>query len=206
MLQRNITRMTQDAGPRLRIAVVESDRDRALLIVDGLREAGDFDVTVIGDETGLGRKVEALAPDLVLIDLENPSRDALEGLALASRATERPVAIFVDRSDDAMTKAAIEAGVSAYVVDGLRADRIKPILDAAIARFAMFSRIRKELDATKAALAERKTIDRAKGLLMSAKGLSEEEAYALLRKTAMAQGKKIVEVANALVTAADLLR
>ena len=191
---------------QIRIAVVESERERALLIVAGLAEAGDFDVTVIGDDTGLARRLEALAPDVVLIDLENPSRDMLEGLAIASGPTERPVAIFVDRSDDDMTRAAIEAGVSAYVVDGLRPDRIKPILDTAIARFSMFSRIRRELDATKAALAERKTIDRAKGLLMSAKGLSEEEAYALMRKTAMAQGKKIIDVANALVTAADLLR
>ncbi len=193
-------------GRQIRIAGVERERERALLIVDGLRDAGDFDVTVIGDETGLARKLEALDPDVVLIDLENPSRDMLEGLAIASAATERPVAIFVDRSDDAMTKAAIDAGVSAYVVDGLRADRLKPILDTAIARFNMFSQIRRELDATKAALAERKTIDRAKGLLMASKRLSEEEAYGLLRKTAMAQGKKIAEVAAALVTAADLLR
>lgn len=192
--------------PRLKIAVVERDRERALLIVDGLKEAGAFDVSVIGDETALSRRVRELQPDIVLIDLENPSRDVLEGLALASGPLERPVAIFVDRSDDALTKAAIEAGVSAYVVDGLRGDRIKPILDAAIARFAMFSRMRKELDATRAALAERKMIDRAKGLLMSARGLSEEEAYALLRKTAMDQGKKLAEVASALITAADLLK
>ncbi|GMG82430.1 ANTAR domain-containing response regulator [Paralimibaculum aggregatum] len=197
--------MSNRLKSQIRIAVVERERERALLIVDGLAEAGDFDVTVIGDDTGLARRLEALAPDVVLIDLENPSRDMLEGLAIATGTTERPVAIFVDRSDDEMTRAAIEAGVSAYVVDGLRPDRIKPILDTAIARFSMFSRIRRELDATKAALAERKTIDRAKGLLMSARGLSEDEAYGLMRKTAMAQGKKIIDVANALVTAADLL-
>ncbi len=176
------------------------------MIVDGLREAGDFELSVIGDVTGLARQVAAFNPDLVLVDLENPSRDILEGLAHASTPMERPVAIFVDRSDDELTKSAIEAGVSAYVVAGLQKDRIKPVIDAAIARFQMFSRIRKELDATKAALAERKLIDRAKGLVMSARGLSEEEAYALLRKTAMDQGKKMSEVAEALVTAADLLK
>ncbi|MEM8699818.1 MAG: ANTAR domain-containing protein, partial [Pseudomonadota bacterium] len=127
-------------------------------------------------------------------------------LTLASGPLDRPVAMFVDRSNDQATKAAIEAGVSAYVVDGLRKQRIKPVIDAAIARFHMYSRMRTELAATKAALAERKTIDRAKGLLMQARGLSEEEAYALLRKTAMDQGRKVVEVATALVTAADLLR
>ncbi|MEM1345519.1 MAG: ANTAR domain-containing protein [Pseudomonadota bacterium] len=192
---------------RLKIAVIEQDRDRALQIVDGLAEAGDgYEVAVIGDVAGLERRLKALDPDLVLIDLEDPTRDVLEELALVSGSTERPVAMFVDRTDDTLTRAAIEAGVSAYVVDGLRRDRIKPVLDAAIARFNLFSRMRRELDATKAALAERKTIDKAKGLLMAAKGLSEEEAYALLRKTAMDQGRKIHDVAAALVTASELLR
>lgn len=191
---------------KLRIVVVEKDPDRARMIVDGLVEAGDYDVSVIGDDSGLARRLLQLNPDLVLIDLEAPSRDMLEELALASGPMERPVAMFVDRSDDATTKAAIEAGVSAYVVDGLKKERIKPILDAAVARFRMVSRMRAELEATKAALAERKTIDRAKGLLMKAKGLTEEEAYARLRKTAMDQGRKVVEVAAALVTAAELLK
>ncbi|MEL6476888.1 MAG: ANTAR domain-containing protein [Pseudomonadota bacterium] len=190
----------------LRIAVVEEDRERALLIVDGLKDAGDYDITVVGDAAGLARRLSDLKPDVVLIDVADPNRDVLEAFALASGPLDRPVAMFVDRSDDQATKAAIEAGVSAYVVDGLRKERIKPVMDAAIARFHMYSRMRTELAATKAALAERKTIDRAKGLLMQAKGLSEEEAYALLRKTAMDQGRKVVDVATALVTAADLLR
>lgn len=198
--------MSSISGGVLRIAVVEKDRDRALMIIDGLREAGDFDATVIGDETGLARALSDLNPDIVLIDLENPNRDVLEELTLASSPLERPVAMFVDRSDPAATRAAIEAGVSAYVVDGLRQERIKPVLEAAIARFHHVSRMRAELAATKAALAERKTIDRAKGLLMKAKGVSEEEAYALLRRTAMDQGRKISDVADALVTAAELLK
>lgn len=199
-------RMTKSRDVKLQIAVVERDRERALLIVDGLQDAGEFDVSVIGDETGLARKLAALNPDVVLIDLENPSRDVLEGLTLASTPLDRPVAIFVDRSDADLMKDAIEAGVSAYVVAGLQKDRIKPVMDAAIARFSMVSRIRKELDATKAALAERKMVDRAKGLLMNARGLSEDEAYALLRRTAMDQGKKISEVASALITASELLK
>jgi two-component system, response regulator / RNA-binding antiterminator len=189
----------------LRIAVVEKDRDRALMIVDGLRDAGDYDVTVIGDETGLARKLAALAPDVVLIDLENPSRDILEELTLASGPTERPVAMFADRSDDGTMRAAIEAGVSAYVVGGLTRERIRPVLTAAIARFHMVARLRAELAATKAALEERKTIDRAKGMLMKAKGIDEEAAYQLLRRAAMDQGKKLSEVAAALITAAELL-
>lgn len=192
-------------NPALSIIIVEKDRDRALLIVDSLRAAGDHLIHVIADETGLARKIAERNPDVVLIDVTSPSRDMLEELTLASGPMDRPVAMFVDRSDPGLTKAAIEAGVSAYVVDGLRADRVKPILDAAIARFHMFQRMRTELATTKRALEERKVIDRAKGILMKAKRLTEEEAYALLRKAAMDQGRKVADVAEALVTAAGLL-
>ena len=191
--------------PGLSIIVVEKDRDRALLIVDSLRAAGDHDIHVIADETGLARKIAERNPDIVLIDVTSPSRDMLEELTLASGPMDRPVAMFVDQTDQGLTKAAIEAGLSAYVVDGLRADRLKPILDAAIARFHMFQRMRIELAATKRALEERKVIDRAKGILMKAKRLTEEDAYALLRKAAMDQGRKVADVAEALVTAAGLL-
>lgn len=190
---------------RLSIIVVEKDRDRALLIVDGLRDAGDFDVMVIAEDTGLARRIANRNPDLVLIDAGNPSRDVLEELTLATAPMDRPVAMFVDQSDREMTKAAIEAGMSAYVVDGLRADRIKPILDAAIARFHMLQKMRIEVAETRRALEERKTIDRAKGILMRARKMTEEDAYALLRKTAMDQGRKLSDVAQALVMTADLL-
>jgi response regulator NasT len=113
--------------------------------------------------------------------------------------------MFVDRSDDGLTQAAVEAGVSAYVVDGMQAHRIRPVLDAAISRFSVFKRMRTELETTKRALEERKVIDRAKGILMKSKGLSEEEAYAMLRKTAMDRGRRVSDVAEALVTAAGLL-
>ena len=191
---------------RLSIIVVEKDRDRALLIVDALAGLGSHDIQVIAEETGLARRVAERRPDLVLIDLANPSRDVLEDLSMASGAMDRPVAMFVDRSDASLTRAAIEAGVSAYVVDGLRADRLEPILDAAIARFHVFQRMRVELAATKTALEDRKVIDRAKGLVMRAKGIGEDAAYALIRKAAMDQGKRIAEVAQALVTTADLLK
>ena len=191
---------------RLRIVVIEKDRERAHLIVDGICDTGEHEVSVLGDETGLSRRLAEIAPDIVLIDLANPSRDMLEELTLASSPMERPVAIFVDRTDEDSMKSAIEAGVSAYVVDGLKRERIKPILDAAIARFRLFARMRTELAATKAALAERKTIDRAKGILIKARGVSEEEAYALLRKAAMDQGRKVADVAEALITTAGLLK
>lgn len=192
-------------NPGLSVIIVEKDRDRALLIVDSLRAAGDHDIHVIADETGLARKIAERSPDVVLIDVASPSRDMLEELTLASGPMDRPVAMFVDQTNPGLTKAAFEAGVSAYVVGGLRADRVKPILDTAIARFHMFRRMRTELATTKRALQERKVIDRAKGILMKAKRLTEEQAYALLRKAAMDQGRKLADVAKALVTAAGLL-
>jgi two-component system, response regulator / RNA-binding antiterminator len=191
---------------KLRIAVVERDAERGRIILDGLRDAGAEDVTVIAEEQGLAKRLAALAPDVVLVDLTDPNRDVIEALALASSPMERPVAMFVDESDEAVMRAAIEAGVSAYVVAGLTRERIRPVLTAAVARFHMVARLRAELEATKAALEERKTVDRAKGMLMKAKGLSEEEAYALLRRTAMDQGKRLAEVAGALITAAELLK
>lgn len=190
---------------RLSIIVVEPDRDRALMIVDSLQEAGDNDIHVISEVSSLARRISERQPDIVIVDLTSPTRDMIEELTLATSPLERPVAMFVDKSDDNLTKAAIEAGVSAYVVDDLRPDRLTPVMSAAITRFNMFRRMRDELAETKRALEERKLIDRAKGLLMKARGLSEDEAYGLLRKAAMDQGKKIPEVAAALVTAADLL-
>ncbi|MEO8530764.1 MAG: ANTAR domain-containing protein [Deltaproteobacteria bacterium] len=190
----------------LSIVVIERDPERARQIIDGLRETGDHQIHVLGDEVGLQRKIAAYNPDVVLIDVANPSRDVLEELTLASAPMERPVAMFVEKSDAGMTRTAIEAGVSAYVVDGLRPERLKPVIDAAVARFHMIHKMRVELAATKAALEERKIVDRAKGILMRAKGMDEDAAYALLRKTAMDQGRKIADVAQALVTATEMLR
>ncbi|MEM9798356.1 MAG: ANTAR domain-containing protein [Pseudomonadota bacterium] len=190
---------------KLSIIVVEPDRDRALMIVDSLQEAGDNDIHVISEVSSIGRRISELSPDVVIVDLTSPTRDMIEELTLATSPLDRPVAMFVDRSDDSLTKAAIEAGMSAYVVDDLRPERLRPIVSAAITRFNMFRRMRDELAETKRALEERKIIDRAKGILMKARGIDEDEAYALLRKTAMDGGKKIPEVAAALVTAADLL-
>ena len=189
----------------LAIIVVEADRDRALEIMDSLREAGHARIQVIAEPSSLRRQIQSFEPDIVLIDMSHPSRDTLEEMALASGPLDRPVAMFVDKSDDALTSAAIEAGVSAYVVDGMRADRVKPVLDAAIARFRMFQRMRTELAETKRALEERKVIDRAKGLVMKARGVDEDQAYALLRKAAMDQGKRLADVAEALVNSVGLL-
>lgn len=189
----------------MKIAVVESDQTRARDIIDALKEDGWEDVVVLGDVIGLARKLAALDPDLVLIDLANPSRDAMEQISAASNAQNRPVAMFVDHSDDDMTQAAVAAGLSAYVVGELQPERIRPVLKTAIARFQMMSQMRLELETAKQALVDRKTLDRAKGMIMRARGIGEEEAYALLRKTAMSQNRKVIDVAQALLTASDLL-
>jgi len=190
---------------RLAVVVVEEDRDRAIGIVDALSETGDCDVFVIGNHTGLARKIAEHSPDIVLIDIDNPTRDMMEELTLASGPLDRPVAMFVSGAAGGLAREAIEAGVSAYVVDGLAPERVKPVMDTAIARFSMIRKMRQELAETRRALEERKVIDRAKGLLMKAKGIDEDAAYALLRKTAMDKGRKVADVAEALVTAAGLL-
>ncbi|WP_171180314.1 ANTAR domain-containing response regulator [Ruegeria sp. HKCCD8929] len=189
----------------LTVVVVEQNRDRAVAIVDALNESENVDVYVIGNASGLARKIAMHSPDIVLIDIDNPSRDMLEELTIASGPMERPVAMFVSGAAGGLAKAAVEAGVSAYVVDGLQAERIKPVIDTAIARFQVLRQMRTELAETRRALEERKVIDRAKGLLMKAKGIQEDEAYALLRKTAMNQNRRVADVAEALVTASGLL-
>ncbi len=190
----------------LNILVVELDQAKAREIIAALTDGGWNNVTVIAAASALERTVTQQDPDIILIDLANPDRDTLEHLSSVSNAHKRPVAMFVDHTDEAMTQAAISAGLSAYVVNGLQKDRIKPVLETAIARFKMVTKMQSELDAAKQALADRKTIDRAKGLLIRARDISEDEAYNLLRKTAMDQGRKVIDVALALVTAAELLQ
>jgi response regulator NasT len=191
--------------PSLKIVLVDKNPIRAAILEDGLREAGHVHVVRIDDTSHLLARIYAIDPDVILIDLEEPSRDVLEQMFQVSRAVRRPVAMFVDQSDTASIEAAVDAGVSAYIVGGLHKERIKNILDLCISRFNAFARLQDELDRTRTALEERKVIDRAKGILMKAKNLSEENAYALLRKTAMNQNRKISEIAESLITATGLL-
>jgi response regulator NasT len=189
----------------LRILIIDENRIRASVIEAGLREAGHDDLTIVHDVSGIARKIETIDPDVIVIDLENPNRDMLENMFQLSRAVKRPIAMFVDRSDQASIEAAVEAGVSAYVVDGLKQERVKPILEMAISRFNAFSRMARELEDARSELESRKLIERAKGILMTTRGLSEADAYALLRKTAMNRNCKISEIAQSLITAAGLL-
>lgn len=189
----------------LSVLVIDENRIRASIIESGLRQAGHEKVTVLTDMGGIARHIADTRPDVIVIDLENPNRDMLEDIFRLSRTVKRPIAMFVDRSDRASMEAAVDAGVSAYVVDGLRQERVKPILDMAISRFNAFSRMERELETARGELADRKLIDRAKGLLMQSRGIDEQQAYALLRNAAMNQNRKLVEIARSLVTASSLL-
>jgi response regulator NasT len=194
------------ADAALKILVIDKDPIRRAILGAGLREAGFANVIRLGETSGLLNHISRIEPDVILIDLENPTRDVLEQMFQVSRVVRRPIAMFVDQSDRETTRAAVEAGVSAYIVDGLKQGRVKDILELCISRFNAVARLQDELDRAKSALEERKTIDRAKGILMQAKGLSEEQAYALLRKTAMNEKRKIADVAQAVITASELLR
>jgi response regulator NasT len=192
--------------PSLKIVIVDESPVRAAILADGLREAGFTQVIRIEETANLLARIYSIDPDVVLIDLENPSRDVLEQMFHVSRAVKRPIAMFVDQSDTASIQASVDAGVSAYIVDGLKKERIKHILDLCISRFNAFARLQAELESTKTALEERKVIDRAKGILMKARNLSEEEAYALMRRSAMNENRKIAEIAQSILTASELLK
>ncbi|WP_374297093.1 ANTAR domain-containing response regulator [Sphingomonas sp.] len=189
----------------MRIAIIDTSTTRAAIISDGLREAGLTDLAVIDPGGPLVAQVEAARPEVVLINLENPSRDMLEDFFAMSRALARPIAMFVDQSDAEATMAAVDAGVSAYIVDGLAKARIKPILDLAVRRFQAFSRLQDELAEAKSALADRAAIDRAKAILMKRRGIDEPAAYALLRRHAMSSNRRIAEVADAIITSDALM-
>lgn len=196
--------MGTESSPK--IAIVDESPIRAAILEEGLREAGFTDVVRIDEMQSLLSRIYAVDPDVILIDLENPSRDILEQMFQVSRAVRRPIAMFVDQSDAASIQASVDAGVSAYIVDGLKKERLKPILDLCISRFNAFAKLQDELDRTKSALEDRKVIERAKGILMKLKGLTEDEAYVLLRSTAMREKKKIGEIAQSILTASELLK
>lgn len=189
----------------MRIAIVDESASRAAVIGEGLAAFADCELFVVTERRGLVARIAEIDPDIVLMDLGNPSRDMLEEYFAVSRALARPIAMFVDESDDEAIAASIDAGVSSYVVDGLAPHRIRPILDLAVRRFQAFARLQSDLAEAKGKLAERETVDKAKRILMDSRGLAEPQAYAELRKTAMDQGKRIAEIAEAVVTAHRLM-
>jgi response regulator NasT len=189
-----------------RILIIDENPVRAAIIEDGLREAGHSNVEWLRERHNLLAQIAAIDPEVILIDLGNANRDVLEQMFQVSRLVKRPVAMFVDKSDSEATHDAMVAGVSAYVVDGLKKERVKTILDMCISRFNVFSHLQEELADAKTALADRKIIDRAKGILMARKQIGEQEAYALLRRTAMNEKRRIGDIARTIVTAEEILK
>ena len=180
-----------------------ADRSRQLRI--GLLENNYNLIAVLPADTFLAERLAQLQPDMIIVDAESEARDSLEHVVMATRDARRPIVLFTNDNDTTHVKAAVEAGVSAYIVSGLSPDRIRPILDVAMARFEHEQRLRQELADAKTELQDRKVIERAKSLLMRRQSLSEEIAYAKLRKAAMDKGLRMGEVAQRMLDAADLL-
>lgn len=191
------------AAPSDPAAESEARRSRSLRI--GLLQAGCNIVAVLPADVFLTERLAQISPDMIIVDAESQARDTLEHVVMATRDARRPIVLFTEDNDTTHVRDAIAAGVTAYVVAGLAPDRVKPVLDVALARFQHEEHMRRELADARSQLTERRAIDRAKSLLMQRQGLSENEAYARLRKTAMDKGLKLAEVAQRILDVADLL-
>ncbi|MCE5181584.1 MAG: ANTAR domain-containing protein [Betaproteobacteria bacterium] len=189
----------------LRIMLVDQGPERAEILRATLEQADCEVVAQVSSTIDLSALVEACKPDLIIIDTDSPERDTLENICIVSRDQPRPIVMFTHDEDSETIRAAIRAGVSAYVVGGLKSDRIKPIMDAAIARFEEFQAMRTNLEKAEGQLADRKIIDRAKAALMKQRGWSEDEAYQALRKMAMNRGVKLGEAARQVIAVTELL-
>jgi len=184
-------------------AVLQAERSRALRI--GLLENNFNLIATLPADVFLSDRLAQLQPDLIIVDAESEARDALEHVVMATRNERRPIVMFTNDEDTSHVKDAVAAGVSAYIVAGLAPQRIRPILDVAMARFQHEQALRAELADAKSELKDRKVIDRAKGLLMQRQSLTEKAAYEKLRKTAMDKGLRLAEVAQRMLDAAELL-
>ena len=189
----------------LSVLVIDESESRAGEICAGLAVAGYQVAALLPSALDLAARVEELKPDVILIQTDAPSRDTLEHLAVANEGLPRPVVMFANQGDAGMIRKAIQAGVSAYIVDGLSAKRLRPVIEVAIARFEEYQALRQERDDATRKLADRKVIDRAKGLLMKARGFDEDEAYNALRKLAMDRKQPLSKVAAQVVEMANLL-
>ena len=191
------------AEPGDEAGVREAERSRILRI--GLLQAGYNIVATLPADTFLPERLAQIQPDIIIIDAESQARDTLEHVVLATRDARRPIVMFTDDTDTQHVGAAIAAGVTAYVVAGLAPERVKPVLDVALARFEYEEGLKRELSVARDQLSERKLVERAKGLLMQRHQITEPEAYARIRKAAMDKGLKMTQIAQRIVDAADLL-
>lgn len=189
----------------MRVAIIDESTARASIIQEGLSSLEGCEIFTLTSRAGLIARIAEIEPDIVFMDLGNPSRDVLEEYFAVSRALSRPIAMFVDESDDDSIAESIDAGVSTYVVDGLSSKRIQPLLQMTMQRFEAFARLEAELAEAHSKLAERETIDKAKRILMKTKGVTEPTAYAELRQKAMSSNRRIADIADAVVTAYEMM-
>lgn len=196
----------QSMHAAMHILIVSGNESRVSVLQEALRIAGHDRLSVVADVQNLMRRIVELDPAAIVIDLERPDRVLLEQLFSVSRCVRRPIAMYVDQSTPEMIEAAVQAGIGAYVVDGFAVSRIKATLDLAICRFNAFEKLRTDLERTQTELDERKLIERAKGILMRERGLTEQAAYGLMRKAAMNENRRLSEVAQSILTAASLLK
>jgi response regulator NasT len=190
----------------MKVLIIDPDEARAALVAEGLGDVRPLEVRRVGSFEEVEGELPQLAPDVIVIACDSPDRDVLESLRESTEANPRPVVMFVDRSSPGLAEAAVEAGVAAYVVDGLSAGRVRSVLEVAMSRFELMQKLRTDLAKAKADLASRKAVERAKGLLMKERGIDEDQAYAILRKLAMDAGRPIGAVANDLLTFAGVLK
>jgi response regulator NasT len=189
----------------LRVMLVDEYGDRSATIADLLQSAGCSVVACLSPEDDLHEQVARWRPDVVIIDIDLPTRDTLESLRGVQAAVPHPMVMFSQDDNGETIRRAVAAGVSAYVVDGIQPQRVRPILEAAIARFNQYRALQQELDRARSELAERKTIERAKGIVMTQRGVDEPTAYRLMRKSAMDQNRRLIDIAESIIAAAELL-
>lgn len=189
----------------MKVLLVDDSAREVGLLKDALAEQGFDVVNVRGSAFELARRVGEVDPDVIIIDTDSPSRDVLEQVCVVTRDDPRTVVMFTGDAQDESIQAALRAGVAAYVVDGVDSERLRSILQVARARFEVMQDLRKQLAEAQSKLSDRKIVERAKGLIMKSKGVSEEEAYRLLRKLAMDRGTRLIEVARQVVEMAELL-
>ena len=198
--------LTRTPDRMLRVMLVADDSQKDVsLLNEGLKLAGYDVVEVSMSASALLDRVADLQPDVIIIDSDSPTRDTLEQLSFVNARQPRPIVLFTEDRDNETIQAALQAGVSAYVVAGMQPDRLQPILDVAVARFEQDRALRDELRDTQERLAERKLIERAKGLVMKQKNVDEEEAYRVMRKLAMDRNRKLLEVAQQIIDVSELM-
>lgn len=190
---------------QLRIMLVDSFPERTTTVEAALTAVGHQVVARVMAGGDLAAEVAAVSPDVIIIDIDSPNRDTLEHMRTISRECPRPVVMFTNDDDAGTIRSAVRAGVSAYVVDGLSASRVLPVLEVAMARFEAFQSMREELEQARSTLVERKLVERAKGLLMRQSSMDEETAYKAMRKIAMDRNIRIADLARTLIAASDLL-